>query len=152
MKKYSIEHINKIILENLPKETLWKVKLFQNWNDIIGENLKDKIRIERIDSNTITLGVDHPAWAQELNSLSNLFKKRINDVLETNQIEIIRFKVTGKKKIAKTQNVQFIKNRKNSSNNTEISFSVKEQKSLDKIKDIELKNVLVEYYKNRIAR
>ena len=50
----------------------WKIKLFENWKTIVGK-FEDKVTIIRIENNLLVLGVCHPAWAQELFMLSDMF-------------------------------------------------------------------------------
>ena len=135
-------------MKSFPENVHWKIKLFNNWDNIIG-NLKDRVHIEKIEARSITLGVSHPVWAQELNLLSNVFKNKINKILESDQIDSIRFKVLNKKiPLANSKQNNPLENLKL----REISFSIKEQRSLDRIKDKDLQKALAQYYKNRIVK
>ncbi len=79
----------------------WKTDLLYNWNDIIG-TLANKVHIEKIDEESITLGVFHSSWMQELYLLSPLIIKTINKRLEHPYIKQIRFKhITIKKNVTK---------------------------------------------------
>src|SRR3989304_6289270 len=83
-------HIHKILATVFPEEHRWKMDLFEHWDSLIG-NLKGKVKIEKIENDVLTLGVVHPAWAQELYFFSGMLKDKINGVLNEERIRIIRF-------------------------------------------------------------
>jgi hypothetical protein len=85
-----IDQAPAILVNAIPKEHRWKIRLFQGWHHVIGQ-LGDKVRIEKIYNNTLVLGVSHPSWAQELLMLSSILRKKVNDVLEEDRIKTIRF-------------------------------------------------------------
>jgi len=144
MQKQRPESISKILSDIFHKKEQWKIKLFQRWGTVIGK-LKDKVRIEKIGSNFIVLGVIHPAWAQELHLLSDALKQRINKVLGKEQIKRIQFKVVDLekpiKKTKKSTNTKKINPRKKN------LLSKEQQKILNKINNKDLCLVLEEYYK-----
>ena len=132
-----------IFLDTLfPTEHLWKVKLFQNWSSIIG-SLKGKVRIEKLDGNILVLGVNHPAWAQELLLFSNVLRQKINNLFNEEKIQNIRFCTTTlnkKNKFHKNKNYISLENIEN------IAFSPRERACLDQIKSVELQIILKKYY------
>lgn len=136
------EQLTKFLNNFVSPEYKWKIKLFENWETIVG-NLKDKAKIERIENNMLLIGVEHPAWAQELLFLSDFIKKRINSFLGKDYIKEIRFKVINfnKKKINK------ILNNKNldTTNINHLSLNKFENNTLSAIKDQELKKLLKEF-------
>lgn len=137
------EQITKFLNNFISPEYKWKAKLFENWQTIIG-NLKDKAKIERIENNMLLIGVEHPAWAQELLFLSDFIKKRINNFLGKDYIKEIRFKV-----ISFNKEISIKINKKNilTENHNKQSFLNKtEINTLSVIKDQELKNLLKEFY------
>lgn len=83
--------IGKILTNIIPEQHLWKIKLFGHWDTIIG-NMKNKVIIEQINETSLTLGVSHATWAQELYFLSPILLKKINTFLKENKIKNIKFK------------------------------------------------------------
>lgn len=75
----------------------WKTDLLYRWKDIIGP-LHSKVRIEKIQNDTLILGVFHSCWMQELYLLSPLLIKTINEKLDQPYIKQIRFKQISLKK------------------------------------------------------
>lgn len=136
--------IKNCLLNIIPKEHAWKIALFQNWENIIG-NLKNKVIIEKIKNDTLFLGVIHPAWAQELNLLSPIIKSKVNTCLGQERIKNIRFKLV----IFKTPAQKF-KNNKCSHDNLSESVCKKlsktEQNVLDNLTDNELRAVMYNFY------
>jgi len=141
------ENISNVLSKILPQEHNWKIKLLQNWGSIIG-HLKDKVRIEKIASNFIVLGVCHPAWAQELQLFSNVLKKKINSVLKEDRIQYIRFKTVtlNDESNSSRKELNFLDRKEGIIPKEEVRLSVKQQKSLKKIKNEELRDFLVQYY------
>lgn len=72
----------------------WKVQLLTNWNDIIG-TLKDKVHLEKIQDDTLVLGVKDSCWMQELYMLSHVLLASINQKLDQPRIKHLRFKTAG---------------------------------------------------------
>lgn len=122
----------KDLLTNIiPKEHLWKITIFQNWDNIIG-NMKNKVIIDEIKDDTLYLGVIHPAWAQELQMLSPMLKTKINSYLEKAQIKSIRFKlISAKTKVKKIQ----------SNNSDQNSLTIDICKKLSKTEQLVLNNI-----------
>ena len=92
------EQICSFLNDIFPKEHVWKMKLFQNWDGIIG-SLKSKVRIEKLEGSMLVLGVCHPAWAQELFMLSNVIKNKINRLLKEDKIKDIDFLIITDRKV-----------------------------------------------------
>ncbi len=86
-----IKHISELLANFVHPKDVWKIKLFNNWDKVVGE-LKDKVTIIKIENKLLVLGVTHPAWAQELFMLSDVLKNRINSLFEKEHIKYIRFK------------------------------------------------------------
>lgn len=86
--------IGKILTDIIPVEHSWKIKLFTSWDAIIG-NMKDKVRIEKITNSSVTLGVTHSTWAQELFFLTPLLKEKMNLVLQEEKIKTIKLKTVA---------------------------------------------------------
>jgi len=83
--------VGTLLTNVIPKEHAWKLKLFGHWKAIIG-NFRGRVRIEKITRNSITLGVSHATWAQELFMLTPILKQKINTFLQEERIKSIQFK------------------------------------------------------------
>jgi len=132
--------IGNLLSAIIPKKHAWKIKLLGQWEKIIG-NMKGKVRIESIKENSITLGIAHSTWAQELFLLTPILKKRINNVLEEEKISKIQFRTVpfNKKKPApkKTHKSKPIEDQQ--------SLSIIEHSRLLSIENKELTNALEEF-------
>jgi hypothetical protein len=131
--------IGSFLTNVIPEEHLWKLKLFGCWKSIIG-NLQSKVRIEKIADDSITLGVMHATWAQELFLISPIIKNKINDALKEEKIKTIHFRIVPfgqKKEKLKLEKVLVIK---------EHNLSIIEHAHLEKLKNKELANVLGQFY------
>ena len=100
-KKTEFTPLGTFLTNIIPQEHSWKIKLFGQWKKIIG-NLNEKVRIEKITNHSLTLGVCHATWAQELFLLSPMIKKKINALLKEEKIKNIQFKTVSFKKNAST--------------------------------------------------
>lgn len=94
-----IRDVTQLLLMIFPSDQRWKIVLFERWGDIIGK-LREHARIEKLHEKTLTIGVSHPAWAQELHMLSSVLKKKINAALGCERIETIRFQVTSNAQVS----------------------------------------------------
>jgi len=141
------KRIGKILIDIIPAKHQWKIKLLGSWDDIIG-NLRDKVRIEQISENSLTLGVCHSTWAQELFFLSPILKKKINKLLQEDKIKNIKFRTvtrTSKKAQYKTF-AQAQRKPKITINSIEHSLTITEHSTLQAIKNDELASVLEQFY------
>jgi hypothetical protein len=141
--KWNIGLIGDISMANLKEllQTLinpnnsWKTDLLYRWKDIIGA-LHSKVRIEKIQNDTLILGVFHSCWMQELYLLSPLLIKTINEKLDQPHIKQIRFKqVSLKPSKIKADTSKTISTKK-------ISLSKTEERMLEKITDPALREAL----------
>lgn len=132
--------LNQVIKSSCPKSG-WKNSIMQNWQEIMGP-LANKIFIERIQKNSIVLGVTDSCWMQELHMLSDILKKKINQTLEKPYIENIQFKYSGPKKAP----IQKIKKNLPFTQTTYTLNSI-EKNALDSIKDPELSKALSGFLK-----
>ncbi len=126
------------LLHGVFKNENWKVKLLSEWETITG-NLADKMRLEKIDDQTLIIGVYQSSWMHELYLLSNVLKKTINNHLGYDHVKHLRFKSAAKKntekKVAK-------KETKEEKPRKQITLSKHEQEALGAVKDPELKTAL----------
>ncbi len=68
--------VKAFLTQYIPKQQDWKIKLLNNWEQIIG-NLSQHVTIIKVLEDTIVLGVYDAAWMQELYMLrgnEGLFK------------------------------------------------------------------------------
>jgi hypothetical protein len=119
----------------------WKIELLQKWETVLG-NLKTRVVLEKIQDDTLILGVHDSCWLQELYLLSPLIMATINANLDQPRIKNLRFKLTApstKKYIPRDQgtvNINTFKAR---------ALNAQEQRALDAITDEGLRQVLHDF-------
>lgn len=89
-----IKNVLSLILAN---HANWKIHLLNNWSTILGP-LSSKVYLEKIQEDTLILGVQDSCWLQELYLLSGMLIKTINQTLDQPRIKHLRFKTIGIKK------------------------------------------------------
>lgn len=119
----------------------WKITLLKNWDSILG-NLNKQVRLEKVYDDTVILGVYDGHWMQELYMLSHVLMQTINGALDKPRIKKIRFKLVDTKKAAGP-----IKQQKSVQPETQTSIIVSgsELKTLDTIKDPQLRSALYDF-------
>jgi hypothetical protein len=127
----------KQLLQGVFKQENWKLQLLANWDTIVG-NLADKMRVDKIEGNTLYIGVYQSSWMHELFLLSAVLKKTINNCLDKPRIKHIRLKYASKKETTKKKKIVISKQ----IIFEPISLSSKEEHALVNIKDDELKEAL----------
>lgn len=130
----------KNLLENIfDHPNSWKVQLLKHWPTILG-NLKTKVHLEKINEDSLVLGVSDSCWLQELYMLSPLLLETINKRLDAPRIKSLRFKKVGiKKQIEKKAPA------KKPLSCKMVPLSSKEQQALHTIKDPELRNAISDF-------
>lgn len=83
--------INQLISHVLYGTSNWKLHLVTNWTYIVGP-LSSRICIEKIEHDTLVVGVCDSAWLQELYLLSGVLLQKINQALPAPYIKKITFK------------------------------------------------------------
>jgi hypothetical protein len=117
----------------------WKFTLLNSWQDIFG-TLSSKVHLEKIQEDTLVLGVLDSCWLQELYLLSPVLLRTINKTLDQPRIKHLRFKTIGVKKekaptvLKKKQTQQVV-----------IQLTASEQKALQLMKDQQLGQALKNY-------
>lgn len=138
----------KDIVPTIFKEHAWKIQLLNNWQTILG-NLSNNVCIEKINDDTLTLGVYDSCWIQELYLLSHVLLKTINEKLDKPRIKRLRFKLVGIKK-TKTKHTPIAPKKDKS---MIVNLSHAEQQALNHIKDQQLRqaleNFLIRCYRER---
>jgi len=138
------KRIGTFLPDIIPTEHLWKIKLFGYWETIIG-NLKEKVRIEKVTEQTLTLGVCHPTWAQELFLLSPMLKQKINTFFKEEKIKVIQFKTISFSS-QKTRHYNTKKINQKITNQFEHCMTITEHSTLQTIQNTELANALEQFY------
>lgn len=110
----------------------WKIQLLKNWPDILG-NLSTKVHLEKINDDSLVLGVADSCWLQELYMLSPLLLRTINKKLDEPRIKSLRFKKVGIKKETKNKAIK-----RKKAPFIAPPLTSKEQKALANIKDPDL--------------
>lgn len=114
----------------------WKMQLLRVWPTVLGD-LSPLVSLEKIDNNTLILGVQDSCWLQELYMLSPLILKMINKNLDQPRIKALRFKTRGTKKAClekklPTQKTPVVMR----------PLSARERAALETIQDAQLKEAL----------
>ncbi|OQA35023.1 MAG: hypothetical protein BWY54_00748 [Candidatus Dependentiae bacterium ADurb.Bin331] len=123
----------------LPAQQSWKLTLLQQWHTIMG-NLKTHVTLEKINDDTLTLGVFNSSWMQELYLISPIILETINKNLDQPRIKQIRFKQIVQKKKKKIMN-----NAPSNLKEIDISLTVNEKNALATIQDPELRQSLYKF-------
>lgn len=129
------KHVHIFLTSLLPDQENWKVQLLSNWPTIMG-HLHTKVQLEKINNDTLVLGVYNAAWLQELYLLSPMLLTAINQKLDQPRIKHLRFKQAGtpvnmvKKSETKTRQP------------THVTLSAHEHAALAQMKDPQLREAL----------
>ncbi len=132
--------IKEILPSLLPSERQWQIQLLQKWEIILG-NLKTRVVLEKIQHDTLVLGVYDASWMQELYLLSPLILETINKNLDQSPIKQLRFKQAHRKKVVHKKNI--VKHKKEYT--TEPIMNSKQHDALKQIMDPELKSALYNF-------
>ena len=132
--------INQVLDNFLKQQGNWKHYLMANWNHIVGA-IAHHARIEKIENETVVIGVSDSAWLQELYLLSPVLLNKINQSLEKPYLKNIRFKHAYKKRYCKTNKkcVKQIEKPK------QRELTYREKSALEKITDTELSQALTNF-------
>ncbi len=119
------------------KKQSWKIALLNKWPEIMG-NLANHVSIEKIEQESIVLGVQNSSWLQELYLMGPTILETINQNLDQPRFKTIRFKQRGSKpQRTKNKPVKAAPVKEQP-----IVISAHEQKALDRITDTELKQAM----------
>ena len=92
--------INQVLNGFFKQQDTWKHYLMANWKTIMGP-ISLHTRIEKIDQDTLIIGVSDSVWMQELYTLSQVILNKINHALDQPYLKKIRFKSASKKNFYK---------------------------------------------------
>lgn len=134
------KQLNELIPLVFDAKHSWKIQLLQQWSTIFG-SLSQCVQIEKIERETLVLGVTNSCWLQEFSVLSPLLLRTINEKLADAPIKQLRFKLSGTKRIAQKTVVQPKKQQSPSPR----TLNAAEQAALEQIKDNELRAALQQF-------
>jgi hypothetical protein len=135
-----------IFLRNLfPIEHRWKVALFNQWRDVVGD-LHNRVILEKITEDTLIFRVCHASWAQELHLLSATITAKANAILDHKRIKHIRFRLEPtheeKKTLVAEKNLDHLRQQ----NILPLCMSFQEQQRLKSVENKELRDELALFY------
>ncbi len=132
-----IRPLSDLVSNLLPSDQDWKIKLLQSWPRIMGA-LAPKVRLEKIDDESLLLGVFDACWMQELYLLTPMLLANINQNLDRPRIKQLRFKRAGKQtqlRACLQKKLTIVRN--------ERPLTMRETRALDLIGDTQLRDALV---------
>lgn len=139
--------IKELLPSLLKSHDNWKFVLLNSWQTILG-SLSSEVTLEKIQEDTLVLGIQNSCWLQELYLLSPILIKTINKTLDQPRIKHLRFKTKGLKKGT------VVKEYKKSERTTQVTLTELERNALKKIKDPQLsqalKNFLIRCYQENV--
>ena len=95
------------------------------------------MRLEKIEGDTLIIGVYEPQWMQELFLLSRVLLNSVNSNLGHNYIRYLRFKLVEKRKFKME-----IKNNYSQISNFKYELNCNQKLALTKIHDEQLRDIL----------
>lgn len=133
--------ILKDLLPQLIEAQDWKIKLLENWQEIVG-SLNTRIKLEQIKETTLIIGVYELCWMQELYMLSKVILNSINRALDGNYVTSLKFKIAKEQEIIISKNIKQYKVR----NIKQLILTQEDKNALTKIKDEQLQNALIGFF------
>lgn len=124
----------------LPSDNDWKIKLLQSWNQVMG-TLCTKVRLEKIEDESLVLGVFDACWMQELYLLMPMLLANINQSLDRPRIKQLRFKRAG----IYTPLHRSPMHKKQPTWSKQRSLTSREERALDVIPDVQLREALARF-------
>lgn len=83
--------LKKVISELKLSDKINKAKLFNHWEDIIGEEISKKAKPKRLKKGLLYVSVTTSTWANELNLMSGQIIRKINSYIGEDIVKEIRF-------------------------------------------------------------
>ncbi len=72
---------------------LRRFSLFNHWPEIVGKEISDKTKPEKIFKGILYISVENPTWASELTMMSGTLIAKINTYIGEEIINQLRFKI-----------------------------------------------------------
>lgn len=120
----------------------WQMYLIQNWVTIMG-NLHSRVCLEKIQGDTLVVGVYDSHWMQELFLLQSMLVDMINAHFDRPYVKNIRLKLAKQ-----TEQVKKKKKIEKKIDTTETIITEQQQAALACVKDEELQKVLSHFLKH----
>lgn len=118
----------------------WQMYLIQNWRPIMG-NLHTRVCLEKIQGDTLVVGVYDSHWMQELFLLQSMLIDMINAHFDQPYIKTIRLKLAKQaeqnKKKSYTQKIE--------KPQVVVQLTEKHQEALAQVKDEQLQKILSQF-------
>ena len=73
------------------KSKLKRYELFEDWKNMVGDTLATRSAPLRFQGDCLIVGVDHPAWVQEMNLLKETLLKKIREKFPGSGVRKVRF-------------------------------------------------------------
>lgn len=130
----------KTILDDLlSQHNNWQLQLLNHWPSIVG-TIKTRVHLLKIDTDTLTIGVQDSCWLQELYLLSPLLLVTINQKLDQPRIKHLRFKALGSpEEKKKKETTKYVRPKRT------INLCPREKEVLAQIADEQLRDELKKY-------
>ena len=84
--------INKIVSDSDIGKKIKKFNIFNHWSDIVGSEIGNKTKPEKLLRQTLYISVTSSTWANELSLMSGQLIKKINDFVGETVVKELRFK------------------------------------------------------------
>lgn len=82
------------ILSTLPgKEKVKEYALWKTWGKLVGSQIAEHCRPDRLKDGTLFLKVDSPVWAQQLQFMKSMIIEKANDFMGSCIVKDLRFQV-----------------------------------------------------------
>lgn len=120
----------------------WHAALLGQWDTIVG-SLKTRVRLEKIQEDTLIIGVYEAHWMQELYVLSQVLIDSINQFLGEPRIKKLRFKLVEERKFKTKKKTGYNLKKKS---NAAIVLTAEQSKALKDIVDDQLKDALIQFW------
>lgn len=118
----------------------WHTVLLAHWEEIVG-SLKTRVRLEKIQDDTLIIGVYESHWMQELYLLSHLLIDTINQFLGESRIKKLHFKLVEERKRTPKKIAAFVPKEK-----AEVVLTHAQKRALETIVDGQLKDALIQFW------
>ncbi len=122
----------------------WRTSLLSQWDSLVG-SLKTRVRLEKIQEDTLIIGVYESHWMQELYLLSDVLIDSINQFLGEPRIKQLRFKLVEERKF--TSRKLTVRKRANFIiRSTSVELTHEQSRALTQIPDGQLKDALIQFW------
>lgn len=93
--------VKSLVQSILHQSSDWRMLLIAQWPHIVGD-IAQHACIEKIEGDTLIIGVHSAVWMQELYLLSSMVQSKVNQALEKPYIKKVHFKYRQRHTIAHT--------------------------------------------------